>query len=412
MARDTTITTSPNRIVGGVKKSGYLPSLDGWRALAIFGVLLAHDRSWHIGSYSLNYVMGMGGYGVNLFLAISGFLITTRILEEESLVGSFHIGRFYTRRLFRIQPAQFAYLFVIAILIACSIPQTLHFADTWHTWIASLLMYINFLYTPGDANLFTGHFWTLAIEEHFYLLLSLLLFFVKKKRAVVMLCLFLVFDLVMENLAGVQGTAWYLMMQRPRATHWHLAPLFLAATVAVFVRYPVVSEHIKRYWKPWVIAVATVILCLAHHAYQLWRAHQPLVIYRHLDGEAPMVSTYLFTAWIVSTVFHPERLSTRMLEKKPMRFLGKISYSLYLWHVLTFKVWRTWWGPVLDRFASHPAAYVVFEISKFALAIGVACVSYYWLEKPLIRMGHRLAPSATPGRPELVGLPVEQPDKA
>ena len=392
------------------KKSGYLPSLDGWRAIAIVGVLLAHDRSWHIGKHSLEYVMGMGGYGVNLFFAISGFLITTRILEEESLVGSFHIGRFYTRRLFRIQPAQFAYLFVIAVLIVSGVPHRLSFADTWHTWTASLLMYVNFLYRSGSPNLLTGHFWTLAIEEHFYLLLSLVLFFVKKQRAIVLVALFLLFDLPMENWDALRRAGWHLGFSLPRADQWHFAPLFLAACVAVFMRFPLVLQHVKRLWKPWIVAVATIVLALLHHAFVLWKANEPIVVYRHLDGEAPMISTYLFIAWIVATVFHPQSVSTRVLEWKPIRFIGAISYSLYLWHVLVFQAWHVLWATTLDRWAAHPSAYVLFEASKFAVAILVASASYYWLEKPLIRMGHRLAPSATIGRPELIGIPTELPD--
>jgi peptidoglycan/LPS O-acetylase OafA/YrhL len=90
------------------QKTGYLPSLDGWRALAIVGVMITHDRPFDLfGHSSLNY-KGYGGYGVYLFFAISGLLITTRILEEEEICGYFDIRRFYIRRIFRIQPAALA----------------------------------------------------------------------------------------------------------------------------------------------------------------------------------------------------------------------------------------------------------------------------------------------------------------
>ena len=72
-------------------RTGYLPSLDGWRALAIVGVLFAHDLPWSIWGFSNGLLLALGGFGVNLFFAISGILITTRILEEERACGAFNI---------------------------------------------------------------------------------------------------------------------------------------------------------------------------------------------------------------------------------------------------------------------------------------------------------------------------------
>src|ERR1700731_4331889 len=93
------------------RKSGYIPSLDGWRAIAILGVMWVHDDAKvSIAGHSLVDYQYIGGYGGSLFFAISGILITTRILEEESLCGFFDIKKFYIRRIFRIQPAAWAYL--------------------------------------------------------------------------------------------------------------------------------------------------------------------------------------------------------------------------------------------------------------------------------------------------------------
>jgi peptidoglycan/LPS O-acetylase OafA/YrhL len=66
-------------------KSGYLPSLDGWRAIAILGVMMTHDQPWVVLGHSNINWKGFGGWGVHLFFAISGILICTRILEEEKL---------------------------------------------------------------------------------------------------------------------------------------------------------------------------------------------------------------------------------------------------------------------------------------------------------------------------------------
>jgi peptidoglycan/LPS O-acetylase OafA/YrhL len=103
---------------------------------------------------------------------------------------------------------------------------------------------------------------------------------------------------------------------------------------------------------------------------------------------------------VVSTMLHARSWSTRVLESAPLRFIGKISYSLYLWHVLFFsriapQAHVT--NPVLVALSGRPAKYVA--------TLCVALLSYYLLEKPMMRLGHRLAPPMLPGRPELMESP-------
>jgi peptidoglycan/LPS O-acetylase OafA/YrhL len=171
------------------RKSGYIPSLDGWRAIAILGVMWVHDLKGTMGGHSLVPYQNIGAYGVHLFFAISGILITTRILEEESLCGFFDIKKFYIRRVFRIQPAAWVYLALIAFLMATGFVTT----TLWRHWFAALGMYENFIY-KGSAydyqGFFVGHFWTLAVEEHFYILLSLFLLLVKRYRLAALVGIF------------------------------------------------------------------------------------------------------------------------------------------------------------------------------------------------------------------------------
>src|SRR6202012_100826 len=98
-------------------KAGYLPSLDGWRAISITDVMFNHDFAYRVGSHTLGPLQDFGGPFVLLFFAISGFLICTRILEEEHLLGRLNIRGFYIRRLFRIQPAAIFYLLAVALIV-------------------------------------------------------------------------------------------------------------------------------------------------------------------------------------------------------------------------------------------------------------------------------------------------------
>src|SRR5271157_3717849 len=98
------------------QRGGYLPTLDGWRAIAIAGVLLDHGTANFFRGSAWYSFLRTGPNGVSLFFAISGFLICSRLLEEEQLLGRISLKGFYLRRACRILPAAFAYLGVLAIL--------------------------------------------------------------------------------------------------------------------------------------------------------------------------------------------------------------------------------------------------------------------------------------------------------
>jgi len=108
-----------------------------------------------------------GLFGVQVFFAISGYLITTNLLEEEQARGEASLASFYVRRAFRILPAAVAFLLVIACLAALGV---LDVAPS--RWFATLFLLSN--YTDAPASWYLGHFWSLAIEEHFYLVWPLL----------------------------------------------------------------------------------------------------------------------------------------------------------------------------------------------------------------------------------------------
>ena len=207
--------------------SGYLPSLDGWRAIAVLGVMMTHDRPWMLFGHSSIRYKGYGGYGVYIFFAISGFLITSRILEEERICGYFDIRRFYIRRIFRIQPAAWAYLAAVALVMALGYAHQYGVFETRSSWNAALLLYTNYVFRSWKSPTLTGHFWTLAVEEHFYILLSVTLFFAKRYRIAVLVLLFLMFMVVPSM------NRFHVYDVKPRSTQWQLTSLLLSALVAV-----------------------------------------------------------------------------------------------------------------------------------------------------------------------------------
>ena len=383
------------------RKSGYLPGFDGWRAIAILCVLMAHDQLWHFLGHTNARIRGYGGYGVYLFFAISGILICWRILEDEAALGVFRLRSFYIRRLFRIQPAAWAYLTTIACLMLLGIVH-----ERWHFWLGAFFLYQNFLW-HGDRfhemlqqGWFTGHFWTLAVEEHFYILLSLFLFICKRHRIAV-LSLILICIFAWQHWAKQHNL--FSLDHSERRTYWALPYLLAPALCATVLRLPAVYRAAVRFLQPWVaFSFTALVVCL--HQWREAGLHKIFVLDIFANSET--IFLYCLSFWVVATMLHPRAWTTRLLELEPLRYLGRLSYSIYLWHLLFFSVTdpdpHITWRPLVLA-GQQPWRYVA--------ALTMAILSYHLLERPLIRLGHRLAPPASPGHADL-GPAISAPRSA
>ncbi|MBV8782143.1 MAG: acyltransferase, partial [Phycisphaerae bacterium] len=144
-----------------------IESLDGLRALAIVLVLAFHMRESGAFAHAwINAVAAKGQFGVEIFFVLSGFLITMLLLREEQKHGRIDLKMFYIRRGFRILPPAMTYLLVVAVLAIVGV-------STASGDLATSALFVRNFFSWGSTD--TGHFWTLAIEEQFYLLWPLAL---------------------------------------------------------------------------------------------------------------------------------------------------------------------------------------------------------------------------------------------
>ncbi len=332
----------------------YIPTLDGWRAIAILAVLGYHSPALFHVSILHNY----GSQGVDLFFAMSGLLICTKLLQEEESRGDISLSSFYARRVFRILPAAFAYLAVVGVLgLLHVIPMPL---GPWLAAVTSTTNYYAALHHPGPAAWYTGHFWTLAVEEHFYLLLPGLLVLFKRGRVWMLAGLILFF------------TVWQAVWHNgwPQRTDLRIDALLIPALLAVILRSP----RVAAWFKAWLYPIVGVLLVgIATLAVQ------------KLGGSLEVLKPLLKTCYpllILSTVLHAGGWLARLLESAPLRWIGRLSYSLYLWQELFF----------LDARETHGAPSVWVQHLPFNLiaVFAMAALSYYFVEKPMIRVGHRL----------------------
>jgi peptidoglycan/LPS O-acetylase OafA/YrhL len=349
--------------VGGVKqveRSGYLPTLDGWRTMAILWVLMGHSQVWRFGWLSNEWLRASGGRGVQLFFALSGLLICNRLLREEQRFGGISLRSFYTRRFFRIQPAALTYLAVISILmLSGKIPQV------WSAVAGSALMIRSFL--PRTAtNWETAHFWSLAVEEQFYLFLPGFLVLCRRYRLAVLSALVVAFELwraVVMATPRLQGFTPLIYLR----TDTVIGGLLLGCVFTLALRREKMMAFAKATLYPWValLYAAAVFARLTFH---------------HSRSDHALEIT-VYPLLLVSTMLHPGSLTSRFLELSPIRFVGRISYSLYLWQELFFDPLVV---PAPGSFRSHT---LLCWCATFACAIA----SYYLIETPLIRYGHRVA---------------------
>jgi peptidoglycan/LPS O-acetylase OafA/YrhL len=355
-----------------LKQSTYIPTLDGWRALSIGLVILHHSQVRYtvpILGPMVRVLANFGEVGVELFFAISGLLICSRLLDEESRFGRISVKGFYIRRFFRILPAAIFYLLVVATLaVFHAIP--LFPLD----WFAALLFFRNYAmlfeylhHSPLALHWYTGHFWSLSMEEHFYLVLPGVLVVFRGSRLWVLAGLAGAVAIWRAVLAHIQHRDYQFNFR----TDTHVDALLIPAMIALAL-YPLMrNQAAKRYIPAWSfpLFIAIEIGLLATRA-PFFFTLQALII--------PLL--------ILSTVLHPNTIQGRILETKPLRWIGWISYSLYLWQQLFFGV----------NFVGSPRGLEVLRKSPINLVALLVCAtfSYYVIERPFVRLGHKLAPTS------------------
>ena len=354
----------------GLPRLGYIPALDGLRALAVVAVLLYHgDVKWMPGGF----------LGVDVFFVISGYLITSLLLSDWREHGRVQFGRFYVRRARRLLPALFLMLAVVSIYSLLFLPDTV--AELRGSVIASVLYVQNWHLIFHDVSYFVAagrpsllrHVWSLAVEEQFYLLWPLVFSFLLARwgsRRV---------NILRSILGGALASAVLMaVLYKPYSdpsriyfgTDTRASTMLIGAALAII-------------WTPWrltrntgrrgplvldimaVVGIGGVVwFFLNAGEFEPW-------MYR---GGFLLVA--LSSAVLVAATVHPaSRLAPFVFGLGVCRWIGVRSYGIYLWHWPVFMVTR----PHADvPFTGTPL--LAFRI---ATTFVLATLSYRYVEEPI-----------------------------
>ncbi len=319
-----------------------------------------------------------GAFGVLIFFVVSGFLITRLLFAERRATGRINLGNFYLRRFFRLYPVIIVYTGVVIIsFVASSHPVN------WYEPASALFYFANYLdiWSPAAEHAHAtampfGIFWTLSIEEHFYLFFPFLFLAVRGKSLIGPLVAICAVCLAIR----IGFTALHPEWLASRFSAYSDARLDLIAFGVLLAclcetdRSRVIIPMLER---PWVVAAALAGIVLSAAIRDDWfhEAFRTTIL-------GACVSVILG-----AIVFSPRyRLVQLVLNWPAIRWIGVLSYSLYVWHAFLALLVR-WYLPGLPKTAAAPLL--------FALSVTVAALSYYGIERPAAALRHRFG-SKTP----------------
>ena len=399
-----TSTTDESNILDP-RLRGHLPLLDGVRGLAVALVVFnhlgtaLHEPFTHRADWLFAKLSGSAWLGVDLFFVLSGFLITGILADAR---GKQHYFRnFYMRRSLRIFPLYYAFLVLVFLVIPATgavLAEPYEVSSQGWYW----LYVSNVLFARWDQiPVATGHLWSLAVEEQFYLVWPLVVLLLAPRRLLA-LCAALVAGLFVGRIAlSLAGVSWVQMYV---LTLTRLDALAIGAFIALAARRPAGLERLAARARPVALVAGALSLLVMFY--------KPLIaLVRRVPVESinwsvlpldPQVQTVRFTLYglffgavlVLALVAARQSLLHRIFAAAPLRTLGKYSYAIYLFHVPLHALADRY--RLIDRFLPAwnglqvPRA-IAFYCILLALSTALAWVSWHVYEKHFLKIKDRFA---------------------
>jgi peptidoglycan/LPS O-acetylase OafA/YrhL len=345
----------------------HIASLDGLRAIAILVVIFHHCGQFFLLRHPtqasfLGEVIGVGGQGVDLFFALSGFLITGILLDTRERKDYF--PRFYWRRALRIWPLYYCFLFA-ALLVHARTFRSIGFAPY-------ALYYRNFLGPDRVSDYTVGHFWSLCVEEQFYLVWPLVIYFCAKRFRIALVVLLTVTAFVCRSYSLHRGMDVYIVERLPFC---RMDSLLGGAAIAIGLREWSTNFVRRVSWIGIVFGFIGVAVC------------GPIGTWQN-DHYFPRIGftacALLFAGLVGICATGLSKLPARILASSFLRAISTRSYAMYVFHLIPL------WGTVLllQHRNQTPTRTVWLGLIVVITLVtyGLAWLSWRFLEQPVLRL--------------------------
>lgn len=364
----------------------YRPELDTLRFFAFFGVfvfhILPHDPDSYLSKHLLPAsvvpyvcaISGAGAFGVDLFFALSAYLITILLIREEEVRGAIDVRAFYVRRILRIWPLYFFFIAVAAVVSYRVSTQHLG----WHYVAAYLLLAGNWMYVwKGMPHSIATPLWSVSIEEQFYLAWPIALRRLSRRQLVfAVLCLLLLANLARVFVVYSHGLG--------AAVEYNTFTRLDAIALGILVAYFLGSE-VPALSLPARVALASVSLL----TWFLVAGHTDLNAQTEL---APVLGTLLgrplvalAAAGMLVAMIGAPAAGARAFTHRWLTYLGRISYGLYVYHpaglLAASRLFRT----------NSVKSFALYAATGFAFTVLFSSLSYRFLESPFLRLKERFS---------------------
>lgn len=370
-----------------------MPELDGVRGVAILMVMALHfvcsaiTQSQSRVEYLLGRLTGYGAWGVDLFFVLSGFLITGILWDTRGRPSYFKT--FYVRRTLRIFPLYYATLAVIVWLLPESLlrahaPEALEIRRL-QGWLWPYLANVYVAKQGTFAIPYVSHFWTLAVEEHFYLVWPFVVGLLARRTTLAVSFVASVFALSMRAAFEVWAPS---SLYGHVLTPFRLDALCIGAAFALAVRGPWGIEGVYRRARWGVLLAALGVLATS----LLHAAHAPGV---PAEALRETCLALLFGCGLVLASYHDgPRWLKATLRQPALRFFGKYSYGLYVFHgIIAYAFGAHGTLPHFERLAGGHLSGLLLEALVGSLAsIALAVASYELFEVRFLRLKDRFEP--------------------
>lgn len=360
-----------------------MPELDTLRGIAVLSVLLLHGFYWQYGNLSFTpaakafmALTQPGWLGVNLFFVLSGFLITGILLDSKDRPNYYR--RFYTRRALRILPPYYALLVLLLVLRSSS----LAFVGLSFVYLANMTTFFGVACDYGPL-------WSLAVEEHFYILWPAVVRRVTMRRLAWISASIVVLVPILRAIAfslGKGGLDWYT---------WFVADgLAAGSLLAILLRTPVTRPQVRKLC--WLLLGSSLLVTAVGQPFGIAARNRLLGA-----GLQWTVINVFFAGFLLLFLLAGSSTARRYVNFSALRFLGYISYGLYLDHLLAFRIYDRICRHYLPQFIPS-SGHFGLVLLRFALAGGGAIAAAYlsrrFFEERFLRLKDSLVPQ--PGGPD------------